>query len=320
LTNGKVLVAGGGYGPDIIDGYWVVDKAELFDPATAAFSPAGQISRDGHTATLLRSGDVLLTGGEIGWSNFFPIVSATAELRITSNGLSQPTGTMAFGREGHAATLLNDGRVLITGGLIPAGISWQPVFEAEIYDPVSGTFTPTGNMNSSRGYHTATLLPNGKVLVAGGGYINQSDGTSAELFDPSTGTFTLTGSMSVPRSYGTATLLPSGRVLMTGGSTIAELYDSTAGTFARTGDMLMSRGSHTATLLNDGTVLIAGGASSGGTTATTEIYDPATGTFQPGATMHEARFLHTATLLPDGGGRDHWRGITFGSHLHPCAR
>ncbi len=300
LSNGKVLVAGGGYGPDIIDGYWVADEAELFDPVTASFSPSGQISRDSHTATLLQNGDVLLAGGETGWSNYFPIVSNTAELRIAGTDLSQPTGNMALNREAHAATLLDDGRVLITGGLIPAGISWVAVQDSEIYDPASGTFTSAGKMSIARAFHTATLLPNGKVLVAGGGYLSGPDGSTAELFDPSTGTFTLTDSMSVPRSSGTATLLPSGKVLMTGGSTIAELYDPTTGTFARTGYMSVSRSGHTATLLTNGTVLIAGGASGGITTATTEIYDPATGTFQPGPTMQFARFSHTATLLPDG--------------------
>jgi hypothetical protein len=302
LQDGKVLVAGGGYGPDTIDGYWVADQAELFDPATAVFSPAGQISRDGHTATLLRNGDVLLTGGETGWSGYFPIVSNTADFRIAATGLIQPTGSMALGREAHTATLLDDGRVLITGGVIPSGISWQAVPDSEIYDPATGKFTPTGKMNVARAFHTATLLPNGKVLIAGGSYpyTDGADGMTAELFDPSTGTFTLTGSMSAPRFSGAATLLPSGQVLMTGRSIIAELYDAVAGTFKRTGDMAVSRSNHTATLLTDGTVLIAGGSTWGGSTATTEIYDPATGTFLPGATMQQARFSHTATLLPDG--------------------
>jgi Galactose oxidase, central domain len=294
LANGKVLVAGGGYGPDVIDGYTVADQSELFDPATDVFNPAGKISRDAHTATLLQNGDVLFAGGEIGWSNGFPIVSNTADLRIAATGLIQPTGSMALGREAHVATLLNDGRVLITGGLIPSGISWKAVPDSEIYDPDSGTFSPTGKMNVARALHTATLLPNGKVLVAGGGYIYGS--ATAELFDPSTGTFTQTGSMSVLRQSGTATLLPSGKVLVTGESTIADLYDPSTGTFVRTGDMSEARTNATATLLQDGTVLIVGGSSSG----STEIYTPAAGTFLPGIPLHQGRFSHTATLLPDG--------------------
>ena len=116
LPNGKVLVVGGGDGPDLIDGYWVVDQAELFDPTTGSFSSAGVISRDSHTATLLLDGDVLLAGGETGWSDRFPIVSGTADLEKATSGLFEPTGSMAIGREAHAATLLSDGRVLIAGG------------------------------------------------------------------------------------------------------------------------------------------------------------------------------------------------------------
>ena len=306
LPSGKVLVAGGGYGPDLIDGYWVVDQAELFDSTTGLFSSAGVESRDGHTATLLPDGDVLLVGGETGWNDRFPIVSGTADLEKATSGLFGPTGSMATEREAHAATLLSDGRVLITGGVIPSGISWQALQEVELYNPVSGRFATTANMNVARSGHTATLLPNGKVLVAGGGY--PTGGDSAELFDPATGLFTLTGRMTAGRSSHTATLLPNGRVLMVGGNVggaeTAELYDPLTGLFTSTGRMAIPRISHTATLLPDGTVLIAGGYTRVGgnqsETATTEIYDPATGSFSPGPTMRQGRFSHSATLLPDG--------------------
>jgi Kelch motif/Galactose oxidase, central domain len=300
LPGGKVLVAGGGYGPDLIDGYNVVDQAELFDPAIGSFSPAGILSRDGHTATLLLDGDVLFTGGEIGWSNLSPIVSSTADLEKAISGLFESTGSMALAREAHAATLLSDGRVLVSGGIIPSGISWQGLREAEVYDPTSGTFGTVANMNVARGGHTATLLPNGNVLVEGGGYPTAV--SSAELFDPVTGSFTPTGSMTVARSAHTATLLTNGKVLIAGGGT-AELYDPSTGISTPTGNMAISRMWHTATLLPDGTVLIAGGLNGGLTgteTATTEIYDPTTGSFTAGATMRQGRFSHTATLLPDG--------------------
>ena len=165
---------------------------------------------------------------------------------------------MAIGREAHAATLLGDGRVLVTGGLNPSGISWNPIAEAEIYDPTSGTFAVVGNMNVARAGHTSTLLPNGKVLITSGGYINALN--SAELFDPATGAFTPTGQMTTARTYATATLLLSGKVLITGGgNAAAELYDPVTGTFAPTGTMTTNRIWHTATLLPDGKVLIAGG-------------------------------------------------------------
>lgn len=306
LPNGKVLVVGGGDGPDLIDGYLVVDQAELFDPTTGSFSSAGVVSRDGHTATLLLDGDVLLAGGETGWNDQFPIVSGTADLEKATNGLFVPTGSMATGREAHAATLLSDGRVLITGGVIPAGTSWQPLQEAELYNPVSGTFATAANMNVARANHTATLLPTGKVLVTGGGY--PIGGDIPELFDPATGSFTLTGRMAATRSFHTATLLPNGKVLITGGeiagAETAELYDPATGLFTPTGSMTIPRIWHTATLLPDGTVLIAGGYTRVGgnssQTATTEIYDPATGSFTSGPTMKQGRFSHSATLLSDG--------------------
>jgi hypothetical protein len=300
LSSGKVLVAGGGYGPDLLDGYWVADQAELFDPATRSFGSAGVVSRDGHTATLLLDGDVLLVGGETGWSNFFPILSNTADLESAASGLFEPTGNMATERESHAAVLLSDGRVLVIGGVIPSGLSWQALQEAELFDPVSGTFATAANMNVARAFHTATLLSNGKVLVTGGGY--QGGGDTAELFDPATGSFTLTGRMTAARSSHTATLLPNGKVLIAGGGQTAELYDPVTGLFTPIGSMAISRFWHTATMLPDGTVLIAGGSIRywGSETATTEIYDPATGSFSPGPSMRQGRFSHTATLLPDG--------------------
>jgi hypothetical protein len=248
---------------------------------------------------------MLLAGGETGWSGMFPIVSGTADLEKATSGLFEPTGSMAAGREAHAANLLGDGRVLITGGVIP---SWHALQEAELYNPVSDIFATAATMNVARAGHTATLLANGKVLVAGGSY--QIGGDSAELFDPATGLFTLTGRMIAARSSHTATLLPNGKVLIAGGNVIGaetattEIYDPATGLFTPTGSMAIPRIWHTATLLPDGTVLIAGGYTRVGgnnsETATTEIYDPAIGSFTSGATMKQGRSSHSATLLPDG--------------------
>jgi hypothetical protein len=296
LPNGKVLIAGGGIGPDVIDGYWIVSPAEIYDPATDTFTTAGVISRDGPTATLLQDGSVLLAGGEAG-PNI--ATSNTADLEIAGSGSFEPTGSMLSEREAHTATLLKDGRVLVAGGLIPNGLTWQAIAEAELYDPASGTFSSAGKMNVARAVHTATLLASGKVLLTGGCYVNPCN--SAELFDPGTGRFTPTGNMLSARSGQTATLLPNGKVLIAGGgstgTTIAELYDPDAGTFTPTGSMAVSRGLHTATLLPDGRVLIAGGSSEA---PNTEIYSPATGMFTPGPAMKQGRFMHTATLLPGG--------------------
>jgi hypothetical protein len=308
LPDGRVFVAGGGEGPDLIDGFWVVPGAEIFDPAAGTFSTAGVSARDGHTATLLQSGQVLLAGGETGWCECSPygtpapIVSPSAELYDPVTGKISPTGSMNLRREFHTATLLKDGRVLIAGGYNLDGLNWVSQNSAEIYDPVTGTFSMTGSLNEPRVMHTATLLPDGRALITGG-YGDASLAT-AEIYDPATGMFTPTGNMNLGRANHDATLLNNSQVLLTGGSIFsgslaAELYDPTTGSFALTGNMTSLRHWHTSTLLQDGTVLIAGGFPFTAQ-STAELYDPATGEFGPAGTSNPGRFMHSATLLSDG--------------------
>src|SRR5712691_8111204 len=236
-----------------------------------------------------------------------------------SPGTFTATGNMITARGAHTATVLFNGKVLITGGY-QRGYPALALASAELYDPSTETFSPTGAMTAARANHTATLLTDGRVLIAGG----YGPLASAELYDPSTGTFTPTGDMITPGPLHTATLLGNGKVLIAGGYPTAELYDPAIGTFAVTGAYAGSYTGplyvFTATLLLDGRVLITGcdcGSNGSKTAALTELYDPATGTFSPAGTMtgtvrgwyaqsDTATLLRNGTVLIVGGGGDPW--------------
>ena len=178
----------------------------------------------------------------------------------------------------------------------------------------SGTWTTTGTLNVARAAHTATLLANGLVLVAGGEAANSTILSSAELYDPATGTWSNTGSMSTPRYNHTATALADGQVLVVGGLKSiggsylgsAELYNPSTGQWSTTGTMSVPRASHGAALLQDGRVLVAGGISSGLATASAELYDPTTGAWRSTASMiypaatHATRLQNGQVLVPGG--------------------
>jgi hypothetical protein len=173
--------------------------------------------------------------------------------------------------------------------------------------PLPIIFTDAGDLNRAREGNTATLLKNGKVLIAGGDNGHAPMIASAELYDPAKHAFTTTGSMKTPRGGHVATLLADGRVLMTGGMddlkiiAAAEVYDPVTGQFTAVEPMHSKREKHTATLLRDGRVLIAGGYPGDAfPTAATELFDPAQGKFIEGPPMTVARQNHTATLLADG--------------------
>jgi WD40 repeat protein len=221
------------------------------------------------------------------------------------------TGSMSTARSYPVVTLLQNGQVLVTGGCsLDASIGpCNPLQSAEIYDPNTGSFTGTaGPMSAPRWVHTATLLPNGQVLITGG----QSTSTtlaSAELYDPTAKTFSLlTNSMTGPRSNHTATLLPNGLVLVAGGNDssnpTAELYNPSTGVFTATmNPMKAARYVANAALLPNGLVLIVGGISIPDNTylASAELYDPTMDKFSYTTnSMSTARGYFTATLLQSG--------------------
>jgi Galactose oxidase, central domain/Kelch motif/WD40-like Beta Propeller Repeat len=318
LGDGRVLFAGG-----------CGTAAELYDPATGTFTPTGDMTavRGGSAATLLLDGRVLFTGGY----NCGPAgqdgIWASAELYDPATGTFSPTGSMGTPREFQTSTRLADGRVLVAGGYTGAspsagtGItlasyrlvesSASVLKTAELYDPATGTFSPTGSMSTIRDDHTATLLQDGRVLVIGGGGEGYASQKTADLYDPATGTFSQTGSMKTGRWLHTATLLQDGRVLVTGGRSpqdsvydSAETYDPTTGKFRSAGSMAEGRQQQTATLLPDGRIFIVGGYWSDGhdyrVLSSTEMFDPATGQFSSTGSMGAPRYEHTATLLNDG--------------------
>jgi len=281
-------------------------------------------ARTGATATRLPDGRVLIAGGFS--TNAFGPAVASAELYDPKTGTFSPTGSMATPRWGATATLLHDGRVLIAGGTSGTLTSELPGFpglaSAELYDPKTGAFSPTGSMTTGRIEHTATLLADGRVLIAGSCGASAYSNT-AELYNPSTGTFQRTGSMTARRCRQTATLLRDGSVLLAGGMDAnenvlasAELYDPATGTFRATGSMSATR--QTATALSDGRVLMVGALD--GSTTSAELYDPASGTFSPTGSMTAPRENQTATLLADGrvliAGGDNRLGLVASAELY----
>ena len=229
LPNGKVLVSGG-------QTYYSgsLTSAELYDPASGSWTVTGNLNngRTWYTATLLPDGKVLVAGGEsVEGEGFGVRYLTTAELYDPASGGWMATGSLNTGRTSHTATLLPNGKVLVTGGYTHNGLVQMFLASAELYDPASGSWTATGSLNIGRYQHTATLLPNGKVLVSGGYNDNSGSLASAELYDPAGGTWTATGSLNTARVSQTATLLPNGKVLAATGYnndwlTSAELYDT----------------------------------------------------------------------------------------------
>ncbi len=306
LLNGRVLVVGGQDGT-VGASYGTLASAELYDSFTGLWVLTGTLgtARSDHTATLLPSGKVLVAGGH-GVGNA-PLDSV--ELYDPVIGTWERTGSLATARMYHTATLLPDGKVLVAGGYNPTN-PYGSLDSVELYDPSTGTWATTSNLATQRSRHSATLLPNGTVLVVGGRPSNIA--AIGELYDPVTSTWTLVPpAVWYMNSYiarHTATLLPSGIVLVAGGydwrwpTGRAFFYDPASRIWTPTADLVASggRAGHTATLLPNGKVLATGGTAYLATlNNSAELYDPTAGTWTATGNLATARVGHTATLLPN---------------------
>lgn len=272
------------------------------DASSISATNSMNAARSGHTATLLPNGQVLIAGGMERNGVFFN----NAELyNPTTSSFTTIPKNMSVQRAGHIATLLPNGKVLIAGGWSSNSVQAS----AELYDPATNAFIPTGSMTVRRGDFTATLLQNGKVLVVGGE--NDRALSSAEIYDYATGKFAPTGSMNAERTMHAAVLLPNGKVLIAGGGEYqhplasAELYEPTTGTFIATGNMSVPRYKQAAILLTDGNALVVGGSNGRdwqGRYASAEIYNPAKAVFSAVSNMNTARFKlpEAVTLLKNG--------------------
>jgi Galactose oxidase, central domain/Kelch motif len=269
--------------------------------------------RAAHTATLLRSGEVLIVGGCSVNGCELDDRSRTTELYDPRTGF-RAGPPLLRPRVGHAAVRLRDGSVLVVGGWTGS----EPTNTAELYEVGRG-FARLGPMTTPRGGFSATLLPDGRVLIAGG-----TDGNrtlrSAELYDPKSRSFRRTGSMRFARSAHAAAVTRGGRVLVAGGSedgrvlTSAEIYDSGAGRFASAANMTLPRHKHAAVMLRGGSVLIVGGSNARdfhGRYRSAELYDANRGRFVRVGEMSQPRFklpdavvrLPSGRVLVAGGGR-----------------
>jgi len=314
LQNGQVLILGGGD-----------SSAELFDPATGTFLRTGNPLTDPTDAsvTLLADGRVLVAGGlgptpPAEGQRLPPL--KTAEIYDPATGTFSATGDMLDVRWKHTATLLKDGRVLITGG---NGSGFCSIGASELFDPGTGTFSAAGSLISERGLvnHTATLLNGGDVLVTGGSNGCAPDAADdppwdplfAELYQPSAGNFYTDGVMSTTRINHLAIHLDNDKVLVLGGipslqniheqppsPAYAELYDPVQHNFSPVTGLAFSQSCYTGTLLPGGLVLIAGGGKAGHVISEADLLDPDTGARNATGSLIIARSGHTATRLKDG--------------------
>ncbi len=254
----------------------------------------------------------ILLGSAAGVGSWSPGVAATpAPTPLTEPGWSI-TGSMVEARTGHTGTLLDNGRVLVAGGIDAKG---RPLASAELFGPATGTWTVTGTMSAARSEQRAIPLRDGRVLV-----LDDWRG-EAEVYDPVAASWKPSAPMPVRRTFYTATVLADGRVLVAGGRdpdsgeplASTQVFDPVRGTWTSGRPMTVARAGHSATLLEDGRVLVAGGSSPAvprsvpedgflvePQLASAELFDPRTGRWHATGSMAATRAMHAATLLADG--------------------
>ncbi len=321
LPDGKALAVSA-WGPNATP----INTADVYDPRTGTWAATGKTIIDSQQSAvaLLPNGKVLVAGGiSLSTSSLL----SKAELYDPRTNSWTETSSM-LAAHATPGLLLRNGLVLVAGGCgattTGVGGCTSLTTSAELYNPRTGTWVSTHPMLTPHYVGTFTLLPDGKVLAAGGcAHVGSNGsctaiGATAELYDPHTGTWASTGSMTTRRFDDTATVLPDGQVLVGGGCdtaehvyacsrslATAELYDPGAGRWAAVASMATPRASHTATLLPTGHVLVAGGyttccGDSAPATTSSELYDPETNTWTATASLHEGRYAHAAVRLGNG--------------------
>jgi hypothetical protein len=299
LDDGRVLVTGGYTAGDW---FYPIESAEIYDPASGTFADANamKLARVEHTATLLADGRVLVTGGSVDGEQHS---LSSVEIYDPATGAWNDAAPLLEARSGHAAVRLADGRVLVVGGDAGFEGGYQISATSEVYDPLLDAWALVSPMSEAREHHTATLLDDGRVLVAGGDQENYTAVGLAEIFDPATAGFEPAGALEMPRTFHAAAPLADGRVLVVGGVgkvgdaitglASVEIFEANSGAFQSGADMLLTQGAPAATALPDGRVLVS-------SAGTSQAYDPLRGSWSFTGTMSETRYDHTVTLLGNG--------------------
>ena len=295
LNTGRMLVTGG-----------YNTAAQEFDAQQGTWSSVGSsaATHRGHTATVLLDGRVLVAGGAS---------SASEEVYNPGSKSWASASPMSTPRFHHGAVQLFNGRVLVAGGGAEE-YSGAVLASAEVYNPATNSWAPTGALQTARRGHTMTLLKTGAVLITGGTDANGTPLSSAEIYNPDSGGWSTVPSMSTGRALHSATLLEGGKVLVVGGTIQAwtqgsstELFDPATSSWTTQGSLSSPRQEHTATRLIGDLVLVTGGFNyMTGIQGSSEVYSPLTGTWRSAAPLSVGRYKHTATAIDD------WRVVVVG--------